>query len=285
MTDKILVTGAFGNVGAEVVKQLQIGGSAIRAADINVERMKNCFGDSIELVEFNFAKKETYHPTFDGIEKMFLMRPPQISNVKRMMYPALDAAQAAGVKQVVFLSLIGIENMKFVPHYKVEKFLINSPMSWTFLRSNFFMQNLNTTHRLEIRNHNEILVPAGRARVSAIDVRDIAAVAATTLTQPGHENKAYNLTGSEALDYWQMSKILSEVLGREITYRNPSGIRFLLNHLMRGTPPLFALVMLGLYTSTRNGMAAPVTDEVTRIIGRMPLSFRQYVQDYSDAWL
>jgi uncharacterized protein YbjT (DUF2867 family) len=285
LTAKILVIGALGNVGAELVKRLQAGGSPVRAADLSVEKMRERFGDSVEAVAFDFSKKETYAPTFDGVEKMFLMRPPQISDIKRIILPALEAAQAAGVKHVVFLSLIGIERAKFVPHYKVEEYLVNSPMTWTFLRCNFFMQNLNTTHRQEIRERDEIFVPVGKARTSFIDVRDIGAVAAVILTQPGHANKAYDLTGAEALDYWQAAGILSETLGRKITYRNPSPIAFLFSHLRRGTPFMFALVMTGLYLSTRNGMAEPVTGEVERLTGQKPISFRQYAQDYSASWI
>lgn len=284
MDGKILVLGALGNVGAEVVKQLAPTGQ-VRAADLSVEKLRARFDDSIEAVPFDFSKPETYAAAFNGVETMFLVRPPQITDIKRIMYPALDAAQATGVKHVVFLSLIGIEKAKFVPHYKVEEYLIQSKMTWTFLRCSFFMQNLNTTHRQEIRERSEIFVPVGKARTSFIDVRDIAAVAAATLSHPGHENKAYDLTGSEALDYWQAAQVLSEAIGRQITYANPSPLRFLFTHVRQGTPFMFALVMTGLYLSTRSGMAEPVTTEVERITGCKPISLRQYAEDYKSAWV
>lgn len=284
MNGKILVTGALGNVGAEIVKRLQAAGSSLRAADLSAETIRERFGASVEAVAFDFSKKETYRAAFEGVEKMFLMRPPQISDVKGLILPALDAAQAAGVRHVVFLSLIGIERVKFVPHYKVEEYLMRSPMTWTFLRASFFMQNLNTTHRQEIREQDEIFVPVGGARTSFIDVRDIAAVAVAALCQPGHENKKYDLTGPEALDYWQAAAILSETLGRTITYRNPSALEFFVSHLRRGTPLPTAMVMTGLYLSTRNGMAESVTDEVERVTGQKPISFRQYARDYQASW-
>ena len=86
-------------------------------------------------------------------------------------------------------------------------------------------------------------------------------------------------------DYWQAAQILSEVLDRKITYRNPSLFLFLLSHLQRGTPFMFALVMTGLYLSTRNGMARQVTQEVERITGKKPKTFRQYVQDHKIEWI
>ena len=146
------------------------------------------------------------------------------------------------------------------------------------------MQNLNTTHRKEIKERNEIFVPVGDAKTSFIDARDIGAVAAAVLMQDGHAGKNYNLTGSAALDYWQATKILSEVLGREIQYKDPNPVYFLFETMRRGTPFIFALVMTGLYTSTRFGMAEPVTNEVQNLTGRKPITFQEYVKDYKECW-
>lgn len=284
MSSPILVIGALGNVGSEVVKQLQARGQAVRAADIFPEKIKKTFGSSVEAIRFDFADASTYADTFKSVEKMFLLRPPQISDVKRYMFPAIDAAKQAGVRRVTFLSLIGIEIAKFVPHYKVEKYLTQSGFNTTFLRCSFFMQNLNTVHRKEIKEQNEIFIPVGDAKTSFIDTRDIGAVAATVLSQQGHDNKNYDLTGDTSLDYWQAAKIMSEILGRQIIYRNPNPIYFLLETIRRGTPFMFALVQLGLYTSTRFGMANAVTDEVKQITGRQLISFKQYVMDYKESW-
>ena len=147
------------------------------------------------------------------------------------------------------------------------------------------MQNLSTTHRKEIKERNEIFVPVGKAKTSFIDARDIGAVAAVALTQDGHANKNYDLTGSEALDYWQTTKILSDVLGREIQYKNPNPIYFLIETMRRGTPFIFALVMTGLYTSTRFGMAEPITNEVEKLTGRKPISFKEFANDYKENWV
>ena len=285
MASPILVIGALGNVGAEVVKELLNTGSKVRATDLSEEKIKARFGSSVETVRFDFTDPETYEKTFAGVEKMFLLRPPHITNIKRDMYPSMDAAKRAGVKHVVFLSLIGIENTQYVPHYKVETYLRETGFQTTFLRCSFFMQNLNTTHRKEIKERNEIFVPVGNAKTSFIDTRDIGAVAALALTQEGHANKKYDLTGSEALDYWQVTKTLSEVLGREIQYKNPNSIHFLFETIRRGTPFMFAYVMTKLYTSTRAGMAETVTNHVQKLIGREPIPFNKYAKDYKESWI
>jgi uncharacterized protein YbjT (DUF2867 family) len=284
MATSVLVIGALGNVGTEVVKYLQDKGQEVRAADVDSRMLKERFGDSVDSVYFDFSKPETYESTFKGIRKMFLVRPPQITDVKQYMLPAIDVAKRMGVRHVVFLSLIGVEKLTFVPHYKVEQYLKQEGLQTTFLRCSFFMQNLNTTHRKEIQEHNEIFVPVGKAKTSFIDVRDIGAVAALALTEEGHAGKNYDLTGSEGLDYWETAQIMSRALGREIIYRNPNPLSFLIETARRGTPLKYALVMTGLYLSTRFGMAESVTSEVEQLTGRKPITFRQYVQDYRQAW-
>lgn len=241
MTD-IVVIGALGNVGAEVVKSLQASHIPLRATDLFPERVHLRLGADTEAVRFDFSDPSTYEAAFQGANAMFLMRPPQISDVKKYMFPALDAAKAAGVRHVVFLSLIGIEQNTIVPHYKVEQYLRASGMTYTFLRCSFFMQNLNTTHRAEIRDRDEIFIPVGKARTCFLDVRDIGAVAALALRQPGHENIAYDLTGGEALDYDQVADMFTEVLGRKITYKNPSILAFFVRQLRNKHPLAYAFI-------------------------------------------
>ncbi len=285
MKTDILVIGALGNVGSAVVEELQARGAAVRAADLFPEKISERFGAGVEAVGFDFAKPETYQPTFAGIKKMFVLRPPQITDIQKMMVPALEAAKTTGVEHIVFLSLIGIESNTVVPHYKVEQWLRASGLKYTFLRASFFMQNLNTVHRAEIQDRDMIEVPVGTAKTSFLDARDIGAVAALALTEAGHENKAYDLTGSQALDYYQVAALFSEVLGRKITYTNPSPFTFFVHLLQRGTKLIFAVIQTWLYNNTRKGMADTVTGEVKRLLGRDPILLKQYIEDYKDCWM
>ena len=283
MQSKILVTGATGNVGQEVVKALLERGQPVTAAALD-EQDAQRVPEGAEIALFDFGKPEAFPQAFAGVNRLFLMRPPQIADVKRYLFPIVDYAREAGVEQIVFLSLLGAERNPFVPHRKVEKYLEKSDVPYTLLRPSFYMQNLNTTHRQEIREEDRISVPVGDAKTSFIDVRDIGAVAAQVLSGEGDEEQAYDLTGGRALDYYEVASIFSEVLGREIRYTAPSLLRFLRESVARGTPLKFALIMAGLYTSTRFGMADRVTDTVERLLGRPPIPFRRYVQDYAGAW-
>jgi len=285
MTERVLVTGALGNVGGEVVRALS-GKALIRAALTPWEYEEPpAKPDDIErYVPFLFEDPGLYLEALEGVTRLFLMRPPHIS-APAVIAPTIEAAKQAGVRQIVFLSLQGAERNRVVPHAKIESLLLTCGVPYTFLRPSFFMQNLSTQHRDEIRTRNEIFVPAGKGKTSFIDVRDIGAVAAKTLTEPGHDNRAYTLTGSEALDYFTVARMLSDELGREIRYANPSLIRFIQRKRSEGLNWGFVLVMTGIYTTARLGRAGGLTSTVSDLLGRPPITMAQFLHDFRDVWL
>ncbi len=284
MSSTILITGATGNVGASVLDQLATHGN-VRAA---VRKPSSALRDEyskIDYVRFDFTDASTFMGAFAGVDRLFLVRPPQLGNVEQDIVPALEAAREAGVQHVVFLSLMGVENQRFTPHYKIEAWLRESGLDWTFLRAGFFMQNLDTTHREEIRDEDKIAVPVGKAKTSFIDVRDIARVGVRALTEDGFIGRCPTLTGSEALTYYQVAEVLSDVLGRRITYTDPNPIAFFMDRVRRGQSWAQSGIMTFLYTITRFGNAADVNPDMPTLLGRAPISFRQYAEDYRDAWL
>ena len=284
MGQTILVTGATGNVGAEVVRLLQHTGHPFRVAVRNVEAARARLGVATDYVRFDFTDPTTFADALRDVGQLFLVRPPAISQVKRFIYPAIDAARAAGVDAIVFLSIQAAERNPFVPHRKIETYVQASGIPYTFLRASFFMQNLNTVHRQDIQQHREIFLPASIGKTSFIDVRDIAAVATIALLEREHRNQAYELTGSQALDYYQVADIFTEVLGTRIVYPNPSILAFARRMVARGLPPGFILVMSGIYTVTRLGLAGRVAPDTARVLGRAPRTMRQYVEDYQECW-
>ncbi|MCB8945248.1 MAG: SDR family oxidoreductase [Ardenticatenaceae bacterium] len=279
----ILVTGATGNVGREIVKLLFAEGTAVRAAVVSRQDVPK-LPVPVPWEIFDFTNPATYEAAFAGVEKLFLMRPPHIANIQRDMKPVLDYAAKVGVKQIVFLSLVGAEKNKVVPHAKVEKLLMAGGVPYTLLRCGFFMQNLSTTHQQDIRDNHDIFIPAGGGKTAFIDVRDIAAVAAKVLTEAGHEQQAYVLTGSEALDYYEVAARMQKVLQRPIHYSRPSLFRFAWRLWRRGYPLAYVSVVTGIYLTTRWGLAERVTPEVMGLLGRSPILFEQFVEDYAAVW-
>ncbi|MCX7747679.1 MAG: SDR family oxidoreductase [Clostridia bacterium] len=286
MGKKILITGITGNVGNEVAKILLEQGHGIKAAvrGRDHEKAKADLGREIEVVQFDFEKAETYSDAFNRVEAVFLMRPPAISNVRKYINPAIDTAIDCGVEHIVFLSLLGVEKNPIVPHYKIEKHILKRNIPYTFLRPSFFMQNLSGFYREEIKKRSEIFVPAGKGKTSFIDCRDIAEIGAMSLIDPSHRNKAYSLTGSEALDYYEVADIFTEVLERKITYANPSPLRYKRRMRELGIDDSFIKVMQAIYFTAKIGLAKRVTDEVQKLLKRPPISMKQFVADYAELW-
>lgn len=280
----ILVTGASGNVGSYIIKGLINKGAKFKAALRSISEAPQLNLSPDQCIEFDFSRPETFAEALTGAERVFLMRPPAMSDVKKGIGPFIEASQKARVKQIVFLSLLGAEKNPLVPHHKIENLILKSGIPYTFLRPSFFMQNLSTTHRSEIIDLNEILVPAGHGKTSFIDVRDIADIAVLALTEPGHETRAYPLTGSESLSYGEIAQILTEELGRKISYSNPSILRFTLYQRRKGTPWTFIVVMIGIYTIAKLGKADTITDDLEKLLGRKPIRFRQFAKEHRHVW-
>lgn len=284
MNRPVLVTGATGTVGREVILALTRLGVRVRAAVTDPVRARISLGPDIDLVHFVFGIEATYAPAFERIGAVFLMRPPQISDARHLINPAIDAAKQAGVRAITFLSLQGAERNPLVPHYAIERHLERSGLEYTFLRAAFFMQNLATTHRDDIRLHDDLMIPAGSGKTAFIDVRDVAAVAALTLTRSGHAGQAYELTGSAALTYDEVAITLSHVLGRHISYAHPNVVQFWARLHERQQTVALVLVMTVLYAAAALGQAGHLTGEVKRLLGRDPVLFLQFAQDYAGVW-
>lgn len=286
MASPVLATGSLGNIGSAVVTGLSEAGVPVRAADLRADAVARRFGDgSVTAASLDFTDPSTWS-AFDGVRHMFLMRPPQLSNIARDMVPALEAAKAAGVRHVVLLSLQGAEHNKVVPHAKLEAWLRGSGLDWTFVRPSFFMENLSTTHRSDIAGRGVLMVPAGGGRTSFVAASDVAAVACAALIDPAaHRDVAWTPTGPEALTYQEVARILSEVLGRRITYGRPGLVRYA-RHARRelGMAWPMVLVTSGIYTVARVGRAGGLTDDVRRVTGRDPVAFREWAAAHTEAW-
>lgn len=279
----ILVTGATGNVGAPLLGCLEeLGAAGVRAAVRDPSKLKASALHGAEAAAFDFADPRTFGPALEGIERVFLMRPPAVTDIRGTIDPFVQAAKAAGVRRVVVLSLQGVERNPFVPHARMEASVVASGIPHTFLRAGFFMQNLSTTHRADIVEHGDIFVPAGEGRTAFIDARDIAAVAARALLDEGGRaaSRALDLTGAEALSYAEVAAIFSEVLGRPIRYSAPSPLRFASRWHKRGVPFAYIAVMTAIYTAARLGLAARVSPEAGELLGRAPITMRQFIEDH-----
>ncbi|WP_102127026.1 SDR family oxidoreductase [Deinococcus planocerae] len=287
--DLIGVTGVPGNVGTPLVAELLARGARVRVLARRPDHARQVLGDvlgegalaGVEFGHLDFGNRRTYVAAFRGVRRLFVTRPPQLSQVGRDMIPALDVALGAGVEQMALLSLQGVERLRFVPHAKLEAYMQESGARYTFLRPSFFLQNLTTTHLPELQR-GEIYVPAGGGRTSFVDVRDVAEAGAVVLTEGGHENRAYELTGSESLTYGEVAAHFSAVTGRPIRYADPSPLAFYRHLRARGVAPGQILVMEAIYGVARLGLAGRVTPDLARLLGRSPRTVDDFARDHAD---
>jgi len=284
MADKILVIGGTGNIGYPLIKYLNQQDIQIVAGTHNLQKAQAKFEglNNVEIKHFDFLDPSTFETAFDGVNKVFFVRPPQLAKPKQDMLPFLTFAKQKQIQQIVFVSLIGVEKNPMTPHHKIEQMILDLKIPYTFIRPSFFMQNLNTTHREDIQKNHDLFIPAGNARTSFIDTRDIGEVAGITLLNDKYLNQKLNITGPAALSYQEIAKIMTKILGTQITYSKPSLLKFRKIMLKRGIKKDFVNVMVMLYLITQLGNAKEVTDTVAKVLGHAPRTIQNYIYDYQD---
>lgn len=280
----VFVTGATGAVGSAVARSLLERGERV-VAGVRTMTDEARLPSGAEPRLFEFGPDElAMSAALDGCDRLFLMRPPPIEDVESRLFPLIDAAMRRGLRQIVFLSLQGVEHNRGVPHYRVEKHLEAVGAPFTFLRPNFFMQNLSITYRDDIRDRDEIYLPAGRAFTAFIDAHDIGAVGAAVLTSSGHVGKKYTLSGEQTLTYRNVARILSDVLGRTIRYERPSEDAYLAHLAATGAPADYIDVQRMIYRVVRLNISALPNRAVRRLTGRPATRFREFAERERSAW-
>src|SRR5919198_907394 len=235
MAETILVTGATGTVGIEVVKRLlSAKGERGEGEDMIVKAAARSTNDStfrnlgVQVVQLDYNKPDSLYAALRGVDKLFLLTPFQ-SNMVDLTSNLVNEAKKAGVNYIVKQSALGADAEPGITygrlHRQAENIIEESEIPFTFLRPNFFMQNFITFYSHFIKTQGAFYAPAGDAKVSFVDVRDIAAVAAQALindSQQQHTQKAYDITGGEALSYGEAAEMLSNEVGKKIKYLNIS---------------------------------------------------------------
>ncbi|MFL2028268.1 SDR family oxidoreductase [Loigolactobacillus zhaoyuanensis] len=283
--EKILVLGGTGNIGFSLISELAKNkGVEIIAGVHHPESEATKFQqfENVTVIQFDFLAAANFSSALAGVDRVFFVRPPQLSKPKLDMFPFLDQVKASRVKHIVFVSLIGVEKNPVTPHHKIEKQILKLGIPHTFIRPSFFMQNLNTTHLADIRDHHNLYIPAGHSKTSFIDTRDIGAVAAKCLLSTEYLNCELEITGAKALTYAEIAVMMSKILETTITYSQPSLLSFRKTMLKRGVQKDYVNVMVMLYLITQLGNANKTTSTIEQVLGRQPISFEQYVRDHKN---
>jgi uncharacterized protein YbjT (DUF2867 family) len=288
MSNTILVTGATGTVGSEVVKQLSAKGADVRACCHTLSKADKIKGPGVEIVEFDYTKPETVGAAFKGVEKLFLLTTPLVGNMVETTALLVEEAKKAGVKHIVELSVLGADTeSKVLPmkwHRQAEMTVEESGIPYTFVRPSGFMQNFSNFNAQTIKAQNAIYTATGEGKIGFVDARDIAAVAVEALTVDGHEGKTYTVTGPEAISYNQAAETLSEVLGREISHVDISEEDARKGFVEAGYPDWVGDAVIEDARITREGRLSTVEPTVEDVTGKKPRSFEQFATDYAEAF-
>jgi uncharacterized protein YbjT (DUF2867 family) len=280
----ILVTGATGTIGSELVRLLVDAGEPVRALVRDPARAASVVPDRVQLFRGDLADSASIHEAVLGASKLFLLGPPD-ERVVAFEANVIDAARrACCVEHVVKLSAIHADPAspaRFCAwHGRSEQHVAASGMPFTFLRPNFFMQN-TLGLAAGIREHGTIYQPSGGARASYVDTRDVARAAATALTRRGHEGQAYTLTGPEAISYADIARVLSGVAGKPVKYVDVPRDTAKPALLSTGMPEWLAEGVLELMDLMRAGKMDVVTDDVERVTGTKPRTYEQFARDHA----
>ncbi len=280
---RILITGATGNVGLEVIKTLYALNTKLKvvAGIRDVEQdQKKLLEYKVDVIKFDFTDITSYRPALENCTILFLLRPPQISDTENYFRPLINSAKEAGVQHIVFLSVQGVEKNSLIPHHKIEKLIVDCGIPYTFLRPAYFMQNFSTTLQLDLATRHLIFLPAGNAKFTLIDVRDVGRVAARIIVDiNNHANKSYELTCDQKLTFREMAEKLSKGLGTIINYQSPNLLRYYFAKRKENVPPMLILVMIMLHFLPRFRAEPVITDCVFKITGSEPITFEKFIED------
>ncbi len=277
----ILITGATGTSGVEIVKLLSQRGVKFRALVRNPSKAEAISGlPGVQIVKGDLSEPASLAPALEGVERALFLSSPAADQAK-IQGNFIDAAKRAGVRHVVKFSAGGASPespASFLRwHGETERQLEASGMSWTHLRPNQFMQNFLGLLDM-IRQSGTLHAPMKEARMGLVDVRDIAAVSAAALTGPGHEGKVYEITGPESISYATVAEKLSNSLGQPVQYVD-TPLEAYRSTLRTMLPEAIADGITELYAGWREGSADVVTDVVQKVGGKTPFSFDEFARD------
>lgn len=284
----ILVVGATGNIGGEVAQLLAAKGLPLRVLARDVAKASAQFGEGVEVVQGDLRDPASLPAALDGVEKVFLVTAMALDQVA-MKNALIDAAAAAGVKHIVISTGIGAAPDAPVQfgrwHGESQERAKQSGMDWTFVQPTFFMQNFLMSAPTLV-DHGAFYLPLGESSpVSWVDARDIAAVAATALSEPGHAGRAYTLTGPEAVSCEQIAETMGEVFDKPVRYVAVSSEQAAASMLEMGMPEPLVEAMNELYALGPPGYLADVAPTVADVTGRPARDIRTFLTDYRQAFV
>ncbi len=269
MPRTVLITGATGTVGSQLIHALAKSGVRARALVRDDARAWSMLGDAADMVVGDLADDDAMRGALDGVDTLFLAC-GNVPNQVQLECAAIDAARSAGVDRVVKLSARGADRASDVSvwrgHAEIESHLATVGIPAVIMRPSFYMTNLLAA-ATPVRQFNALPAAAGQAPIAMIDPADIAAVAARALFDESIAG-VLTLTGPEALTYTQVAAQLSALLDRDISYLDVTPDEAAGAMIASGVPEPAAQQILEVFAALRRGAYATTTDAVALLTNR-----------------
>lgn len=279
---KVLVTGATGNVGAHVVRELRARGASVRAFVRDAALAEAKLG-AVELAVGDFSDPASLRRALNGVDRVFLTSADGPDKVAQEA-AVIDAAAEAWVERIVKLSTIHAKAGSPLPafdwHGRIEAHLAGAGIPSVLLQSSFFMTNLLASADA-VAHTGQLFAPAGDGVVAMIDPRDVAAAAAVALTAEGHDGHTYVLTGPDAVTFHQVAQAISAATGRAVAYVDVPDDAARANFTAAGMPDWLVGQFIGAFALARQGGYAEATDWVRGLTGRVPRSVAEFARDHA----
>ena len=279
---KILVTGATGTVGQEVVRALREQGIAVRAGARVPEKLADLQALGAETVRLDFGDPASLEEALAGIERVFLLT-PFVEDDLPLIEAVVQAAKDAGAQFLLRMSASGADPeapAALARHHGLgEEVVKKSGLAWNVIRPNFFMDNFVNYSADAIKGQGAFYGASGEGKTAYISSADIGACAAAILAAPdAHAAKTYDLSGGEAMSDGEVAAILSDLLGREVRFVSVSLEEMASSLRSQGTPDWQVEALQFLETVKANSWAAAVSPAVEEILGRPPETMRTFLQ-------
>ena len=273
----LAVTGSTGWLGGLVARDLAAKGVPQRVLVRDVGRAPDL--DGALPVRAAYADRAASEAALAGVETLFMVSAAENEHRLAEHRAFVDAAAAAGVRHVVYVSFFGAApDATFTlarDHAATEQHLGDSGMAWTFLRDNLYLEFVDQM----VGEDGVIRGPAGNGRVAVVAHEDIARVATAVLLDPSaHAGETYSLTGPEALTFSEMAAVVGEVTGRDVSFHDETVEEAYASRAVYGAPDWQVDAWVSTYTAAAKGELDGVTDDVERLTGRPPLSLRAYLE-------
>jgi len=278
----ILITGATGNIGFELIRNLIKTDSSnkITAGVRNIKRATSIFQSfsRLNFVHFDFENPETFENALTGIDRVFLLRPPHISDIDRYFKPLVAMIEKSKIREIVFLSVQGAEKSKVIPHNKIERLINAHGLDYIFLRPSYFMQNLTTSLIGDITMKKEIILPSGKAKFNWIDIQNIGEVAAILLDNfDEYKNRAIEITGLENENFEKVCTLINSVIDHPIKFRNVNPITFYSIKKKEGMVTGMIIVMILLHFLPRFQKEPQISDFYEKLTRKKPTDLKTFV--------